>query len=390
MSKVSTIVVYLLFFCYNLFGDTIMNKTKREQQKLIIFFSKLSIGGMEKALIDFIRKSSLKKRYDITLYVGYVLEKSYLEEIKKYAKVKVICPIKWNFFGKIITSIRMNCDILKFKLFKNRYDCAICYTHHHKILSKLARVASDNNIVFVHTDLLKSRTKRQLKKLKKNVKFDAFKKVVCVSNCAKDAFMKIYPKYSGKVVVANNYINGNDIIEKSREKVKDYNFDGITFINIARHLEFHKQVSFIIEASNLLKKDGYKFKVLLLGDGPDHNFYQELVSKYDLQDCVTLLGSVINPYKYLKKSDAFVFSSNFEGYGIVLDEARVLQVPIITTDVADAKLIVEDGYGYLCENSVDGIYKGMKDFLENGYKVKNFNYERFNDEITKKINEIVG
>ena len=359
-----------------------------KKKKLIIYFSKLSIGGMEKALVDFIKMSNLRKNYEVTLYIGYVLEKSYLEELNKYVDVHVVCKGKWNVVGKILTYFKMQLDYWKLKMGKKKYDCAICYTHHHHILSKLTRVSSDNSICFVHTDLLKSRTKEELNKLKKNLAFDKFAKIICVSYCAKDAFMQIYPNYSGKVVVANNYINGQDLIAKGKEKVDDYTFNKTTFINIARHLDYHKHISYIIEAANKLKND-YDFQVLLVGDGVDHGMYEELIKKYQLDNVVTLLGSKVNPYKYLSKSDAFVFSSQFEGYGIVLDEARVLNVPIITTDVADAKMIINDGYGILCENSIDGVYSGMKEFLEKGFPKKKFDYNRFNDKITKTIDEIV-
>ncbi len=360
-----------------------------EKKKLIIYFSKLSIGGMERALMDFIRMSNLRNNYEVTIYLGYVLEHSYLEELEKYVHVKVVCHGKWNYFNKVLTYLKMNMEYFKLLLGGQKYDCSICYTHHHKILSKLARKASENNICFIHTDLLKSRNKKQLNKLKKKLKFDQFAKIICVSFCAKDAFLKIYPNYQGKVVVANNYINGDDIIKKSKEKVDDYNFSGINFINIARHLDYHKHVSYIIEACNKLKNDYHDFHVLLIGDGPDHEMYAKLINKYKLNDKVLLLGSKVNPYKYLTHADAFVFSSQFEGYGIVLDEARVLNIPIISTDVADAKLILSDGYGILCENSIDGIYNGMKKYLDEGFPKRKFDYHKFNDQITKTIDEIV-
>jgi len=360
------------------------------KKSLIIYFSKLSIGGMERALIEFIKKSNLKKNYNITLYLGYVVELSYLKEVSKYANVKLVIKGKWNLFNKIVAYIKMNLECLRLSFLKNKYDCSICYTHHHGILSKLARRASNNNICFVHTDLLKSRSNDELNALKNKVKFDKFKKIICVSHCAKESFKKIYPDYKGRIVVANNYINGEDIISKSKEKVDDFSFDEkVCFINIARHLEFHKQISLIIEASLMLKKDNYDFKVLLLGDGPDHENYCDLIKKYNLENNVILLGSRVNPYKYLKKSSAFVFSSKFEGYGIVLDEARVLGIPLITTDVADSKMITLDGYGILCDNNANGIYRGMKKYLDEGFIPRKFDYKKFNDNITKVIDNIV-
>jgi len=102
------------------------------------------------------------------------------------------------------------------------------------------------------------------------------------------------------------------------------------------------------------------------------------------------MGKQINPYKYLKKSDAFVFSSEFEGYGIVLDESRVLGKSIITTNVADAEDITKAGYGILCENSLNGVYEGMREYLNNGYTTdKKFDYKEFNNNVTETLNNIV-
>ena len=56
---------------------------------------------MEKSLIEFLKNSHLKDNYDITLYLGYVIENAYLEEALRYADVKVVCKGKWNLFGKI-------------------------------------------------------------------------------------------------------------------------------------------------------------------------------------------------------------------------------------------------------------------------------------------------
>ena len=58
-------------------------------------------------------------------------------------------------------------------------------------------------------------------------------------------------------------------------------------------------------------------------------------------------------------------------------QARVLNIPIISTPVADAKLILDEGYGILCENSIDGVYLGMKKFLDEGYPKKKFDYQKF-------------
>lgn len=351
-----------------------------------INMSKLSIGGMEKALVDLLNNSDLTKNYNVTLLLVYNGENNYLNMLPSDVKVDVVYKGKWNIFGKIIAGIKL---IFK-TIFAKKYYASICYTHHHKILSSLTRRESENTICFVHTDLKKSRTNNELEKLCNNLKFDKFKKIICVSECAKKSFSEIYADYKGKIYVANNYIDGKGILDKSNEKINDVKKDNCTtFINVARHDDNHKKISRIINASIKLNNENYDFRVLLVGNGKDTKTYEDIINENNLYN-VVLLGSKINPFPYYKVSDAFLFSSNFEGYGIVLNEARVLNLPIITTDVADAKIITDEGYGILCENSDDGIYHGMKEFLDKGYKInKKFDYIKFNNKITSVLNKAI-
>ncbi len=357
------------------------------KKSLKINMSKLSVGGMEKALVDLLNESDLLKNYDVTLLLVYNSKINYIDFLPKSIKLDIVYKGDWNIFGKIITSYKILFKLIK-ALFK-KYDVSICYSHHHGILSKITRLESKNSIVFIHTDLLRSRTSKELKKLNNKLKFCKFSKVVCVSECAKKSFIEIYPDYKGEIVVANNYIDGEKILKNSNEKINKSKEKIITFLNVARHEDFHKKISRIINSTKKLNEEGYKFKVLLIGDGKDHQYYKQMISDLKLNN-IELLGGKKNPFPYYKISDAFIFSSSFEGYGIVLNEARVLGIPIISTDVADASLIVEEGYGILCENSEKGIYEGMKEFLEKGYIIKTkFNYKEFNQRITKIINEII-
>jgi len=356
------------------------------KKKIIINMSKLSIGGMEKALVDLINKSNLRNNYEMDLLLVYDNQtNNYLDQIPKEVNVEILYKGKWNVYGKLVAVVRLIRKII----FTKKYDASICYTHHHKILATLTRRQSCNNIGFIHTDLLSSRNKDELTKLCADLKFEKFKKIICVSECAKKAFEKIYPNYSGIVKVANNYIDDETIINKSLEKIKEKRNKKVTFINVCRHDDNHKKVSRILEATKKLNNEKYKFEVILVGDGPDSEKYKEYSNKNKLTN-VIFVGAKLNPFPYYKLADAFVFSSQYEGYGIVLNEARVLNIPLITTDVADASLITKEGYGILCENSSEGVYKGMKEFLEKGYKIKKeFNANEFNKRISKTLDKII-
>lgn len=353
-------------------------------KKMIIFMPKMSMGGMERSLANLLKMSNYSKQYKITLIFGYIDEDTLFKDLPDNIEVKVMYKNKKNLLGKMI----MTFNFLKMKiLMKNEYDISICYSHHHAILAELARKASGNSIVFIHSDLKLARTKKQINKMK----FNKFAKVVCVSESTKKSFIELFPNYdSDNIYVINNYIDGEKIIKLSKEDVNIKKSSDIVFINVARHLESAKRITRIVDAADKLKKEGCKFKVLLAGDGPDHTMYKELIKKHDLEDTIILLGNVSNPYKYMRIADAFILSSSFEGYGMVIDEARTLEIPVISTNVADSETILNQGYGIICENSELGVYKGMKEFLQNGYKMnQKFNYNQFNDNISKSLDKLV-
>lgn len=356
-------------------------------KKLIIYMPKLSVGGMEKALINLLNFSSLKENYQVELFLGYLVQKEYLDMVPKEVKVYLCCKGKWNIFGKLITYFKMIIKNIKVILKIDKYDVAISYAYQHPILAKLARNSSQNNIIFIHNNLILKYGKNS-KRVKK-MKFDKFAKIVCVSNDVKNAFGKLYPNFSGKIEVINNLLDGQTIEKKALDSVS-FDYVKPVFVAVGRCEEKAKKFSRIIKASEKLKNKGYKFSALIIGDGNDFKMYQDMVNDLNINDYVHLLGKKINPYPYIKNSSVLILSSAYEGYGIVIDEARILNIPVISTDVADAKEIMNEGYGILCENSDDGVYNGMKHFLDEGYVVANkFDYNKFNDEMNAKLESFI-
>ena len=88
------------------------------------------------------------------------------------------------------------------------------------------------------------------------------------------------------------------------------------------------------------------------------------------------------------KSDCLLMSSDYEGYPVVFIESMILGKPIITTEVSDSLLDVKDKYGIVVEKSENGVYSGMKEYLDKGFNMQKFNAERYNEEILRKLNEI--
>ena len=367
------------------FFDSFKNLTEKKK-KMIIFNAKISYGGLEKAMVNLINKGNLNEKYDLTLFLTYFGKNNYLDQLPNNINIKCACRGSWNIFGKVKAIIYILYSYLYFMI--NKYDVAVCYTHHHPILAKLARLSSKNNIVFIHSNILEGTTKKQQAKYRRCC-YDKFKSIVCVSDNAKNALTK-FIKRDHNIYSINNFIDGDYVLDCAEEKVEDFNFDKnkIYFVSVGRHDEKVKKLTRIINATYKLNKEYDNFEVLFIGDGKDDEMYQEQIKKLDIKN-IHLLGKKLPPYNYMKHCNAFLTSSVREGYPVVFIESMILNLPILTVDVSDAKKDIDGKYAIVVKNDDDSIYYAMKQFLENGFIIKEkFDYKKFNEKINEELSKL--
>lgn len=82
---------------------------------------------------------------------------------------------------------------------------------------------------------------------------------------------------------------------------------------------------------SLKNNDDFKYKLVLVGHGSEKEILQEKVKQNNLEDEVIFVGYQKNPYNWMKKSEAFVLTSKFEGLCGVLIEAMCCKTRIIAT-----------------------------------------------------------
>jgi CDP-glycerol glycerophosphotransferase len=129
-------------------------------------------------------------------------------------------------------------------------------------------------------------------------------------------------------------------------------------------------------------------KLTILGDGPLRDDLEFLIEELALTSNVFLAGLRINPFPALQRSDCFVFSSDYEGQGLVVLEALILGKPVISTDVVGPRSVLENGHGMLVENSVQGLVDGMRDFLGGRIDPSAFDYDAYQREAIHKFERV--
>lgn len=359
-----------------------------KRKKILLSAWTLEVGGIETALVNLLNE--MAKKYDVTL----VLEEkrgAFLDKVNSNVKI-----IEYKPSNNKNLLIRKSINFIKRIMFtlknKNQYDFAISFATYSRAGSFVARTASKNNLLWVHSNymVLYKNNISKIKDFFNSVKYNKFKNIVCISEDAKKAFIEVFPEQKRKVQVINNLVNYEDIIQKSKEKIEIKKENITTFLSVCRHEERAKKITRLIEATKLLKEENLKFRILLVGEGEDTNLYKQKVKEYELEDCIIFLGMQKNPYPYFLVSDCIILTSEYEGYPVIYTEAKVLQKPIITTNVSDSMIDIKDKFGIVVEKDVESIKEAMKDFIINGYEIKEkFDAISFNEIIMKKIEKLL-
>ncbi len=220
-----------------------------------------------------------------------------------------------------------------------------------------------------------------------------FDRIVAISNSVATKFNEVYP--TNNVEVIYNIIDKDKIINKSKEEDISFDKNKINFVSVGR---FHqmKGYSRLIDVLNKLNIDKKLDNVMvtLIGDGEEFDLVKNKVNEYNLTDKVNLVGRKSNPYVYVKNGDCFIMCSHYEPFGLVILEAMILKVPVLSLDVLSIREIFKDSYGEIFPNSEEGLYNGILDVINNPKKWKKYqsnlkNYEYDIKGIITKIEKLL-
>lgn len=105
-----------------------------------------------------------------------------------------------------------------------------------------------------------------------------------------------------------------------------------------------KNIVYLLDVIRDLLPKCPKLKLLMVGDGPDYERYQELIKEYGIEDHVVMTGKVEwedVPY-YYHLSNIFLTASTTETQGLTVIEAMASSVPPICIDDESFRNVVVD------------------------------------------------
>src|SRR6185312_6443262 len=155
-----------------------------------------------------------------------------------------------------------------------------------------------------------------------------------VSDASKDDLLKFGEKKP--IYVIHNSIDPSPILDEI--------VNPLQFVHVGR-LVFYKNLEVVIKAIGILKKTQPNVRLVIVGDGPHKKSLQELVKKLDLESSIEFLGyaSLDEKMKIIATSNALVFPSLCEGFGLVILEAFSQRKPVLVSNIRPMSDVISDG-----------------------------------------------
>lgn len=263
-----------------------------------------------------------------------------------------------NFGKKIVDRARCRSRL------DGKFDCVIGYQMiaNDVTVMTLEKVDAPRKLLWVHGQ------KRFAPKDRKY--FDSLyskaDKIVCVSKDTETRFRTLMPGCANKTVTIHNFYNIEEILRLAEQPVElpESDIDKKLIVSVGR-ISKEKGFDRVPEVAYQLKADGYRFLWVIIGDGNCRSKVEARITELGLTDDVLLLGYLKNPYPYMKQCDIYVQPSYSEGYCTSTVEAKILNSPVVTTNVPGMnEQFVSEENGLIVESSVEGIYKGVRRLLD--------------------------
>jgi glycosyltransferase involved in cell wall biosynthesis len=138
--------------------------------------------------------------------------------------------------------------------------------------------------------------------------------------------------------------------------------DTIWFATVGRFSPEKNQAR-LIRAFAAVHRERPDTRLVIIGHGPLRAALQRLIDSLDLAAVAFVVGPFPNPFPVLAAADCFVLSSDYEGQPMVLLEAALARLPIVSVEFDSAHDALPDSAICIVEQSDQGLVDGMRAFL---------------------------
>ena len=242
-----------------------------------------------------------------------------------------------------------------------KYDVVIA-NKEGPCMKLVSKMKAQKKLAWVHVDYQNLYWTRGVFSAQDEVKcMQNFDHIVCVSEAAANSVKKVIGD-PGNLCVKYNPIDYARILKNAEESCPiSRNDKKLLFVAVGRIVE-QKNFIMLARVCARLSKE-FDFEVWIVGDGNQREDVEKILHEENCS-CVKILGMQSNPHKYLAKADFLVSTALWESYGLAIQEALVLGVPVLSTRCPAIEECFDTRFGMLVDCKEDAMEAGMRYILE--------------------------
>ena len=351
-------------------------------KKLLIVNNNMKVGGVQKSLCNLLWSLD-PQEYEVTLLL-FSKTGAYLDQLPDTIRViEETGPFR--LFGKsqgeytgmdalkrgglaVISRLFGRDTAVKWMRKRQpaqaeRYDCAIAFLNNGPKKDfyggaqdyVLYCADAPRKVVFLHSDYTRSGA-RHPENDEMMERFDAI--AACSEGCRR-AFLEAMPHLAERCVAVRNCHRYDEIQALAEQEPVVYEGDQLHAVAVAR-MTPRKGLDRAIRATAAAHAAGMPVTLHVVGDGPMRESLEALAQELDLQPWVVFHGELSNPYPYIKAADLFLLSSYHEAAPMVIEEARCLGVPVLSTEIISTKeMVTQAKAGWVCANDQQALNEAL-------------------------------
>lgn len=331
-------------------------------KKILILLKHFSIGGAEKMFLRILNNVDTRK-YNIHIMLVFNQQ---VQNLSNFSNISISSIFnRKNDETKAL--IRFHPQKVYKEHIKEEYDVEVAFLEGYptQIISASPNPKS-KKIAFVHTDFrfFHHSLNAFPDSINEMIAYQKYTKLLFVSNTARMGFNTVYPTLSYKEMHIFYPPLKEEMLSLHTNCLNKPN-ERPYFITLTR-LAPEKGLFKLIFACKKIKDAGFNICIKIFGIGPLYMELQEKIQSLHLEQNIILMGYCATPYDELKNSLAYICPSDNESFGIAIEEALFLSVPIIACRCPGTEEILHHSeFGLLVDNSVEGLVSGIYEFVSN-------------------------
>lgn len=317
--------------------------------RLTLVIPSLASGGAQRVLV-LLAEGLLQNRHEVSVITLYGEDADFYKLPKRVKRLALniasnsptLVHAIGNNFSRISTLRKEICSL--------QPDIVISFLHETNILTLLALTSISIPVIISEHNNPRLDNNGGLWDKLRILTYPRASRIVSCSKGVND-FFDWLPKAKRAVIY-----NPLTPIAKEQETTKiPEKFDSDKKLLVAMgRLTYQKGFDILLSAFNKIACKYPQWQLVILGEGELRQELENLRDKLGLNHQVSFPGRIKNPFPFFKKSEIFVLSSRYEGFGNVIIEAMACGLPVISTDCPS-------GPQEIINNEVDGILVPTED-----------------------------